>query len=202
MTEHDASATANTERQPPIRRLLRKISFRRSCSESKLNHSDSKLTLSKKSVSTRSVMTADLDACSLDTLQFGCLKVRTQDDSISRIYCSDGPERRSVDFSTIEVRTYPIIMGDNPSVSSGPPFTIDWDHQDAEEIDLADYEKYKPEKRTKEQILLPARVRESWLRSEGYARSEIALVGKEIDRIKKGRKSVMPQQHQGPFRFW
>jgi hypothetical protein len=203
MTEHDASPTADTERQPPIRRLLRKISFRRSCSESKLNHSESKLTLSKKSVSTRSVMTADLDASSVDTLQFGCLKIRTQNDSISRSYYSgDGLERRSVDFSTIEVRTYPIIMGDNPSVSSGPPFTIDWDHQDAEEIDLADYEKLKPEKRTREQILLPARLRESWLRSQGYARSEIALVGKEIDRIKKGRNSVMQQQHQGPFRLW
>jgi hypothetical protein len=148
------------------------------------------------------VITADLDTCSIDNFPLGCLKFRTQDNSISRSYCSDGPERRSVDFSTIEVRTYPIIMGDNPSVSSGPPFTIDWDHLDAEEIDLSDYEILKPEKRPREQLLLPARVRESWLRSQGYARSEIVLVGKEINRIKKCRKAVNPQQHHGRFRMW
>jgi hypothetical protein len=202
MTEHDAFPTADTERQPPIRRLLRKISFRRSaCAKSKLNHAESKRT-PKRSISRRSVITADLDTCSIDNFPFGCLKFSTQDGSMSRSYCSDGPEQRSVDFSTIEVRTYPIIMGDHPNVSSGPPFTIDWDHQDAEEIDLSDYEKLKPEKRTREQILLPAHVRDSLLRSQGYARSEIVLVGKEINRIKRCRKAVNPQQQHGRFRMW
>jgi hypothetical protein len=194
MTERNAFPTADAERQPHIRRLLRKISFpRRSSSEPELNHllnhSESKRGKLKRSMSTSAVITT------------GCLKVRTHDDSINRIYCSDGPEQRSVDFSTIEVRTYPIILGDNPSVSSGPPFTIDWDHQDAEEIDLSDYEILKPEKRTREQILLPASVRESWLRAQGYARSELVEVGKEVNRIKKCRNAIRPGQHQGG-RLW
>jgi hypothetical protein len=196
MAEHDAFPTADAERQPPVRRLLRKISFRRSSSESKLNpHSESKRKTLKRLMSTRSVITTELDMYSVDSCPFGCLKVRTHDASISTSYYTDGPERRSVDFSTIEVRTYPIILGDNPAVSSGPPFTIDWDHQDAEEIPLSDYEKLKPEKRTMEQIVLPARVRESWLRAQGYARSEIVQVGKEVNHIKKCRNAVRPQQY-------
>jgi hypothetical protein len=203
MAEQDVFPTADTVRQPPIRRLLRKISFRRSSSESKLNldHSESKRGTLKRLLSTTSVIAAELDEFSMESLPLGCLKVRTHDESLSRIYCSGGPEQRSVNFSTIEVRTYPIILGDNPSVSSGPPFTIDWKHQDAEEIDLSDYEKLKPEKRTREQILLPARVRESWLRAQGYARSEILEVGREVNRIKKCRNAVRPQQNQG-YRLW
>lgn len=193
MAEYDAFPTADTERQPPMIRLLRKICLRRSSSESK--------SLKRLMSTTGSVITAELDVYSIDNFPFGCLKVRTHDDSISRNYYSDGQERRSVAFSTIEVRTYPIILGDNPSVSSGPPFTIDWDHQDSEEIDLSDYEILKPEKRTREQILLPARVRESWLRAQGYARSEIVEVGKEVNRIKKCRNAVRPREQQG-FRLW
>jgi hypothetical protein len=87
-------------------------------------------------------------------------------------------------------------MGDNPSVSSGPPVTIGWEHQDVEEIDLSDYEELKPEKRTKQDILLPANVRVSWLLDQGYARSEIALVGKEVNRIKKCRNEVISKYHR------
>lgn len=190
----------DTQRQLTIRRLMRKLSFRRTLSESKLNPSE---WTPKRSLSTRSVIAAETDVCSENNSPFGCLKVRTQDDSVSRVYCSDDLERKSVAFTTIEVRTYPIILGDNPSVSSGPPFTIDWDHQDVVQINLSDYEQLKPVKRTRKEIALTARARESWLRAEGYARSEIEEVGKEVHRIKKCRNAVIPKEHHGPaFRFW
>jgi hypothetical protein len=131
--------------------------------------------------------------CSTGDLVFGCLKVRTLDDSLSNSFYSDNPERRSVNFSTIEVRSHPMIMGDNPSVSSGPPVTIDWEHQDVELFDVSAYEESKPKKRTKQEILIPAHLRESSLRDQGYARCEIAQVGKEINRIKKCRNTVVSQ---------
>jgi hypothetical protein len=92
-----------------------------------------------------------------------------------------------------------MIMGDNPSVSSGPPVTIDWEHQDVKECDLSYYEEGKPEKRSKAQMLLPAEVREAWMRDQGYARSEMLEVGKEINRIKKGRSAAISQQKREPL---
>jgi hypothetical protein len=91
-----------------------------------------------------------------------------------------------------------MIMGDSPAVSSDPPDTIDWEHQDVKEYDLSDYEEVK-QKRSKAQILLPAEVREAWLRDQGYARSEMVEVGKEINRIKKGRSAAISQQKRQPL---
>ena len=31
-----------------------------------------------------------------------------------------------VKFSSVKIREYPMIPGDNPSVSNGPPLTMDW----------------------------------------------------------------------------
>jgi hypothetical protein len=195
MMEQNASPTTDTEMQPPVKRLLRKMGIRRCRSfrtGSKKNHSQ----LPKRSTSTLSTATTESDfrsVCSADDLVFGCLKVRTLDDSLSKSFCSDDSERRSVKFSTIEVRSHPMIMGDNPSVSSGPPVTIDWEHQDVEQFDVSDYEKSKPIKRSKREIIIPAHLRESSLRDQGYARSEIAQVGKEVNRIKKCRNASMSQ---------
>ena len=34
--------------------------------------------------------------------------------------------KRNVSFSHLRIREYAITLGDNPSVSSGPPVTLDW----------------------------------------------------------------------------
>lgn len=38
----------------------------------------------------------------------------------------DSKERKSVNFSITEVRTFPQILGDNPCCSSGLPLALDW----------------------------------------------------------------------------
>ena len=38
------------------------------------------------------------------------------------------PPKKTVQFSHLEIRTYPVTLGDNPSVSSGPPLTLDWNY--------------------------------------------------------------------------
>ena len=40
--------------------------------------------------------------------------------------------KRNVSFSHLQVREYAITLGDNPSVSSGPPVTLDWSYDPQE----------------------------------------------------------------------
>ena len=42
------------------------------------------------------------------------------------------PMKRNVSFSHLQVREYAITLGDNPSVSSGPPVTLDWSYDPQE----------------------------------------------------------------------
>ena len=43
-------------------------------------------------------------------------------------------------FSSISVRVYPVLIGDNPSVTQGVPLTIGWKPHKEENFDLEDYE--------------------------------------------------------------
>ena len=47
---------------------------------------------------------------------------------------------KTVQFSNLEIRTYPLTLGDNPSVSSGPPLTLDWNHETTHTFSVDAYE--------------------------------------------------------------
>ena len=49
------------------------------------------------------------------------------------------PERK-VSFSEVTIREYPIIVGDNPSVTKGCPITIDWVHVASNTLEFEKYE--------------------------------------------------------------
>ena len=47
---------------------------------------------------------------------------------------------KTVQFCNLEIRTYPLTLGDNPSVSSGPPLTLDWNHETTHTFSVDAYE--------------------------------------------------------------
>jgi hypothetical protein len=51
-----------------------------------------------------------------------------------------GTSSRRVKFNHVEIREYPRCLGNNPSVRSGPPVSIEWDHCFSYTVDLQFYE--------------------------------------------------------------
>jgi len=131
----------------------------------------------------------------------GCMKYITQTMSLANEYGADSgsrtaagngesskKRRRSVTFRDVTVHAHPVILGDNPAVSSGPPVTIDWEAFHSAKAPIDDYEATKPEPREKHQMIVPRALREDWLHDSGYSRREITDASKEVLRGKARRQ--------------
>lgn len=47
---------------------------------------------------------------------------------------------KKVTFKSLEIRSYPIILGDNPNCSHGPPIQIDWEPFRTKKFSIDEYE--------------------------------------------------------------
>ena len=100
----------------------------------------------------------------------------------------------TIGFNHVDIRNYPIVLGDNPSVSKGAPISIDWEHFGECCFDVDKYEKVrKDERRTKAQMRIPHDVRYDILEMAGELDEDVDGVVKEIENIKSMRDKVARQ---------
>ena len=92
-----------------------------------------------------------------------------------------------VQFSTVEIRSYPICAGDNPAVTKGVAITMDWDHDSVRTVPLEEYEDGRPFPRSLRQLKMTSFQRADRLRAMGYSRSEIQEWVQRVDRLRKQR---------------
>jgi hypothetical protein len=93
------------------------------------------------------------------------LRVATQFLSLkTKGLTQDLTQHKRVEFAFLEVREYPIVIGDNPSVKEGPPITIDWAHDPSTQfvLDVNTFEHMRGTRRISSQLVLPKEIREKW----------------------------------------
>lgn len=136
-----------------------------------------------------------------------CLINLTMDESLHKKYGSDTDARArraertkkrvgdienlTVSFDRVIIREYPICLGNNPSVSRGPPLTIDWDPMTHLEFDFVQLQDSKLPSRGQAEMFVPLFVRERMLKNAGYSRKEIMKMVKDVNisRIQR-RKTI------------
>lgn len=100
-----------------------------------------------------------------------------------------------VSFDKISLRDYPITMGDNPSVSCGPPITICWDPQDEEECDVEVYEERRGMRRTGDQLRIPSILRKNFIEKDGYTWHQILQEIKNVSKVRADRQKTASTLH-------
>ena len=73
---------------------------------------------------------------------------------------------KEVSFASVQVREYPMILGDNPSCTSGPPVTLDWtyDAKASMSCTVDEWESGRDStRRMKSVIRVPSSVRTEWV---------------------------------------
>ena len=94
-----------------------------------------------------------------------CITIRTLGESLAKSTQEEKntllrKNNMSVKFGDVEMRSHEIILGDNPSVSGGPPLTISWENFNISECSIDKYEadRVRPS-RDYNEMMIPAAVR-------------------------------------------
>ena len=108
----------------------------------------------------------------------------------------DGPKQysevKNVSWHKLEIREYGRTVGDNPSVSGGPPITLSWTYNMAFEGSVDAYENDRPARRVGKEMAVPRYLREIMLCEEwGCSNREIANAVREILAIKQQRRTTV-----------
>lgn len=103
---------------------------------------------------------------------------------------SSSPNRsRSVSFSTCEIHSFKMILGDNPGVQIGLPIQLGPESDETSVIDIDTYEDCRNGKRKKGQELsISFYERLRFLRMSGYSDDELARRLDEVEKTKKNRE--------------
>ncbi len=104
--------------------------------------------------------------------------------------CSPQHKLPLVKFDNVEIREYIVTVGDNPSVSGGPPIGIGWSHLKDREIKVPvdAYENFRDGmRRTLAEMKMPPHIRLKTLREWDASTSEIRRAQKECDLIRRQR---------------
>lgn len=97
------------------------------------------------------------------------------------------PKKRKVQFGTVLVRDYEMILGDHPCCSCGPPITIDWDYLEYEPLDVNEYEIHHRPRRSINEMGLNYYRRKALLSNAGFTEVDFEVSKKEVRRDQLNR---------------
>lgn len=111
--------------------------------------------------------------------------------------------KRKVRFTSLEIREYPIQMGDSPASSRGVPITIGWEYYVAfQGVSIDAYEQHRPERRMQYQLKMESLQRIRILlehSSAEYSPEEILRVIQQVDQLRMRRRRTVARLRFAPI---
>ena len=99
---------------------------------------------------------------------------------------------KEVSFASVQVREYPMILGDNPSCTSGPPVTLDWtyDAKASMSCTVDEWESGRDStRRMRSVIRVPSSVRTEWVLDAGFTPTEVHEAIRDVQNYQRRRRS-------------
>jgi hypothetical protein len=110
-------------------------------------------------------------------------------------HAKESTSKRTVRFSDITIQCYPIIVGDTPGGTSGPPLAIDWEVISSTCISVDEYEQSRPAARNKVEMMMPSQHRTQLLKNSGFTKDEIRVGTKSANLARARRKITLQNLH-------
>lgn len=99
---------------------------------------------------------------------------------------------KEVCFASVQVRQYPVILGDNPSCTSGPPVTLGWNYDTDSSLSCTvdEWESGRNStRRLREEIRVPSSVRMEWLLDAGFTPTQVSEAIQDVQKHQRRRQS-------------
>jgi hypothetical protein len=103
-----------------------------------------------------------------------------------------------VRFSSVEVREYPICMGDNPGSFKGAPISMDWDFFASKTLPVDDFE-LRPRRLQMQQFYMDPLQRVLILKRVGYSGDEIKEGTARVNELRARRQRTKDSLRFTPF---
>lgn len=116
--------------------------------------------------------------------------------ALSDIQCAENTLK--VSFSTLEIREYPICIGDNPACTFGVPISIDWAYETTNIFSVDEYEEQRPTPRDFSQLKIPSKDRNHIIRGIGYSLRDVMEGTKHANIARNRRKRTKETLHLAP----
>lgn len=100
-------------------------------------------------------------------------------------------KKRKVHFTSIHIREYEIVVGDNPSCTIGPPVGIGWKYGETRVIDIDTVENSRSYKKIKSRLVLSREEREALLLNWGASFHDIIESVRANLKIKNQRRQTV-----------
>lgn len=97
---------------------------------------------------------------------------------------------REVSFHSLQIRYYPMILGDNPACSIGAPVQLGWDFVEEEKHDLDVFEVERRPRRKLKHLVLSYYRRKDILLQAGYQEEEMRSLERQLGKLKRQRKTT------------
>ncbi|KAL7473949.1 hypothetical protein ACHAXS_014321 [Conticribra weissflogii] len=101
--------------------------------------------------------------------------------------------QRCVSFKDVNIREYERVLGDNPSVTSGPPLAIGWRYDpNPIQMGVDGFEEGKGLPRSSSEFLVPKAVREKLLKDHAdVSRRDMAAAVRQVTHLKSQRRKTV-----------
>ena len=112
--------------------------------------------------------------------------------SLSQLACAESaPIKRNISFSTLEIRNYEVVLGDNPGGSSGPPVSLGWNYDESETkvLCMEEYDQTREARRKRHELHLKSKNRwEILLDKNEHTVREITQATEDASKMRKLRR--------------
>mmetsp|Transcript_51965 Transcript_51965/g.62592 ORF Transcript_51965/g.62592 Transcript_51965/m.62592 type:complete len:178 (+) Transcript_51965:101-634(+) len=122
------------------------------------------------------------------------MKITTHEESLQYDYSAQHniEEKKRVTFNNIIIREYRRALGDNPSVTFGPPMSIGWEYGSERSISFEDHNEMRRKYNFGSGVKILSRAeREDLLLLEGYQIKDLRNAVRDVMRTQRARRTTV-----------